>query len=404
MTFGRASAAASRRRGLALPFPLLLALRYLRSTRRDAFVSFLSAVAAGGIALGVAALVLALAALSGFQTALKREVLARTAEIEVELPRGADAAAVRSRLEGIAGVAAAQVLARGQGWLLSAGRVRPVEVVGFERTLPRAFPGAPAPASGLHVSDRLAAAWGLTAGDRLEVASNRPTLTPLGPQPRVRRLPLAGTFTAGRTETTERVALPLAAAEGLLGPGERRLEVATGGLERAAEVAARLAPALPPGSAVRTWRELNRPLLFALRLEKTVMFAAVSLIVVVASLALVSDLMLIIATKRPEIGMLGALGAGVGSLRGAFVALGGLLAAAGGASGLAAGVAGAWLLDRFRVLSLPGQVYFLDYVPFRVRLADLAGVVAVTFGLALASALRAAARAAALAPVEALRR
>jgi len=99
----------------SVPFPVVLALRYLRSTRRDAFASFLSAVAAGGIGLGVAALILSLAVISGFQEALRGELLGRTPQIEVELPAGLDeaaAAAARAAARRLPGVLAAQVEVR----------------------------------------------------------------------------------------------------------------------------------------------------------------------------------------------------------------------------------------------------------------------------------------------------
>ncbi|MBV8199412.1 MAG: ABC transporter permease, partial [Acidobacteria bacterium] len=228
-------------------------------------------------------------------------------------------------------------------------------------------------------------------------------------------------------EDRERVALPRAVAETLLGSGERQVEVSARDLDAALAVGERLrgglsrhprgggagagragaAPApgvLPPGSEVRTWQELNRPLLFALRLEKVMMFVAVSLIVLVASLALVADLALIIASKRAEIGMLATMGATPGSLRRAFVLLGGLVTGGGIALGTVLGVAGAVVADRYRLLPVPGRVYFLDYVPFLVKPLDLALVLSLTLALALAAALYAAQRAAALDPVEALKR
>ena len=388
-----------------LPFPAVIALRYLRSTRRDAFASFLSAVAAGGLALGVAALILSLAVISGFQTALRTEILGRTPQVEVELPSGADAQAARNGVMAVSGVTSAQIQVRGGGWLVDQGKVQPVEMVGFDGLVPRSFPGAAGKPEGLYVPASLAARWGLKPGQTLDLVSPKPTLTPLGPQPRVRSLVLAGTYQSGRTqEERERAALPRSVAETLLGNADRRLDVEAGDLDAALDVAARLPAALPKGSTVRTWKDLNRPLLFALRLEKLMMFVSVSLIVLVASLALVADLALIISSKRPEIGMLGTLGATPAALRQAFVLLGGLVAGLGMLVGTVLGVGLAWVANRYKLLPVPGRVYFLDYVPFRVEPQDLIVVLLLTFALALASSFYAAQRAAALDPVEALRR
>lgn len=390
------------------PFPVVLALRYLRSTRRDAFASFLSAVAAGGLALGVAALILSLAVISGFQDALRAELLGRTPQIEVDLPAGlpaAEAEAAREAVRKVPGVLAAQVQVRGGGWVVEAGKVQAVDLVGFEGQVPKSFPGAAGKGEGLYVPATLAARWGLVPGRTVDVVSPRPTLTPFGPQPRVRSVPLAGTYQSGRTqEERERVALPRAVAETLLGGTDRRLEVVAADLDAALDVAGRLGPVLPKGSTVRTWKELNRPLLFALHLEKAVMFVAVSLIIVVASLALVADLALIISSKRSEIGILGTMGTTPAALRRAFLLLGGLVAGLGMLTGTVLGVGGAWMLDHYKMLPVPGRVYFLDYVPFLVQPGDLALVLLLATVLALASAFYAARRAAALDPVEAMRR
>jgi lipoprotein-releasing system permease protein len=411
---------------LDLPLAVTLALRYVRSTRRDAFASFLSAVAAGGIALGVAALVLSLAVISGFQEALRGELLGRTPQLVVELPAGLDLAAAqaaRDAVRRVPGVRAAQLQVRGGGWVVAQGKVHAVELVGFEGRVPRSFPGAAGGPLGLYLPAPLAARWGLAPGRPISLVSPRPTLTPLGPQPRLRTLPLAGTYRSGRTqEERERVALPRAVAETLLGSAGRQIEVAAADLDAALAVAARLRRAielpagqgggvgtpprdgLPAGSEVRTWQDLNRPLLFALRLEKVMMFVAVSLIVLVASLALVADLALIISSKRAEIGMLATMGATPAALRQAFVLLGGLVTGLGIVLGAALGIGGALVAERYRLVPVPGRVYFLDYVPFLVKPLDLALVLLLTLGLALASALYAAQRAAALDPIEALRR
>ena len=134
------------------------------------------------------------------------------------------------------------------------------------------------------------------------------------------------------------------------------------------------------------------------------MFVAVSLIVLVAAMALVADLALVITSKRAELGMLGTMGAAPRRLRLAFLLLGGLIAGIGTLAGGALGCALALLLDRYRLVQLPGQIYFLDYLPFRLQAEDVAAVLAVTLVLALGSSLWVAQRLDRLQPVEAMRR
>lgn len=390
-----------------LPFPLLLALRYLRSTRRDAFTTFLSTVAVLAITLGVAALILALSALSGFQSLLRTEVLAETPQIEITLPQGLspDQEAAAARAAGrVAGVRSVVAVVRGHGWLVRGVHSVPADLMGFEGETPPALPGVAGRGPGLFLSRTLAGSWGLRPGDVVEVVSPRPTLTPMGPQPRVRSVPLAGVYEGGKVMEIERAALPLEVAESLLGPGRRHLLVDAGGLGAALAAAPRLGRALPVGARIETWRDLNRPLFFALRLERIFLFLGVSLIVVVASLALLADLALIIANKRGDMGMLLTMGATPRTLRRSFLLLGVLLAVLGSALGSTLGVVASLVLDRFRLLHLPGDVFFVDYVPFQVRPGNLALILAVTLGLALAASLYGAGKAAALSPVEALRR
>lgn len=392
-----------------LPFPAILALRYLKSTRKDAFVSFLSLVAGLGLALGVAALILALGALAGFQEVLIGQTLSHTPQIEIRLPAGADAEEVRRRVAAAPGVEGVQTLVRGPGWLRIGGRgVEPVELVGIENELPPSLTGgaARAVADGLWLPDELAARWGLEPGDRLDLASPRPTLTPFGgPQPRVRTMSFVGTFPAsGDPQATEPVALPRKVAESLLAPVSVRLEVDAGGFDRTVAVAREVTRVLPEGARVSTWQELEGALFFVLKLEKALVFVGVSLIILVASLALVASLSLLIANKRHELGALGTLGATPGALAQAFLLLGGLLGLAGALLGLSLGATAAVVLDRLRAVPLPEGVYFLDHVPFRIEMIDLAAVAALTLLLTLGASLYAARRVSTITPVEVLRR
>jgi len=386
-------------------FPLELALRYLRSARRDAFTSFLSAVAACGIGLGVAALVLALAALAGMQGVLRDEIVARTPSLVVTLPAAADRVAAERLLGGQPEVVAVQRVIEGRGWVVGAGTALPVRLLGHQGAPPRTLPGlTPDARPGLYVPDRLATRLGLAAGEVVQLASAKPSLTPLGPRPRLLSLRLEGTYSSGAVDDEAVVALPLERAEILLGrERESRFHVVTRSLEAASPLAARLVAELPAESRVETWRELNRPLFLALSLERTVLFAAVSLIVAVAALALFSDLQLVAATKRRELALLAAMGADQAALRAAFVWIGLLL---GGGAAIAGGLVGgvaAWTMDRWQLIRLPPGLLVFEALPFSLRAVDLVAVVGVTIALTVLCSRVAAARVGRMVPAEALR-
>jgi len=391
------------RRAARLPLALLLATRHLKSARRDAFASFLSLVAGGGMAVGVAALLLSLAALSGFQVELREEILSRTPEIAIAVEDRELADQVVEEIWRVAGVQEVQLTMSGLGWLVAEGGIEAVELVGYEGDVPVHFPGASTNLTGLFVPETLAKSWLLEVGDTVEVVSGRPILSPIGPQPRVRRLPLMGTFSSGKVEHRLRAAVPLIDAEALFG-GDYEILISTRDLGVASSVAAELAERLPESTSIETWQDLNRALFFALRLEKAIMFLGVLLIILVASLALVSDLSLIIANKRREVGMLRAMGIKRSTLQASFFLFGSGLAVAGMTSGAVLGLGGAALLDRYRLLRLPESVYFLDYVPFLVQPLDVVLVVMAAVVVALAATMYATRGVVHLAPVEALRR
>lgn len=395
---------------MRLPLPWLLALRYLKSSRRDAYVSLLSALATGGIALGVAALILVLSGLAGLQEVLRGDVLSRTPHMEVELPPEADAAAVAEEIRQVVGVLGARRILRARGWLLAGGGAIDVEMVGYEGTLPHFFPGVDtlegeeAP-PGLYTGEDLAARWGLRPLDTVELVSARPTLTPFGPQPRVRRIDLAGTFRTGRTEAgSPRIALPLETAQHLFGKRQIRLEMRAESHQAALGLKSRLVEHLPEGSHLSTWADLNRGLFFALKLERLLMFVSVFLIVPVAAMSLVTVLALLISSKGSELGMLQAMGAHPTTLRRAFLTFGLVLGLLGLTLGSTLGLGGAWFLDHFELLTPPGDAYFIDHIPFRVLGSDLAAVLGAAGLFTLLSTFYAARRAAAAGPVEALRR
>ena len=390
-----------------------VALRYFRSTRADAHIRVLSSLTAGGLAVGTAALVLALAALSGFQNHLLQDLAQYTPALQVELRGGADGAtgtagataSLVDRVTAVDGVVAAQELLYARGWLADRTGVLPVEVVGYEETPPAWIPVEDAAAPGVMVPVSVALRMGLAVGGTARVVSPRPGLTPVGPRPRMRTLPVAAIYDSGRAEYEELpVLLPLEQAAALFAGGDRRLDLTLAPAADPEDVAADLRAAIPAGEGtVTTWRQANRALLFVLRLEKSLVFSAVALIVAVAAFALLAALSLVLSSKRSEVGVLAAMGAPPARLQRLFLALGALLSVGGAGFGGAVGAGVAVLLDRFRVLSLPSDVYIVDYVPFMVRGRDVLVVVASTIVFTGAASLLSARRASRLDPVEAMR-
>ena len=387
-----------------------VALRYFRSTRADAHIRVLSSLTAGGLAVGTAALVLALAALSGFQNHLLRDLAQHTPALQVELGGRVDsatgsAASIVDRVTATQGVLTAQELLYARGWLVDRRGVVAVEVVGYEKAPPAWIPVEAAAAPGLIVPLQVALRMGLTVGGSARVASPRSSLTPVGPRPRVRTLPVAAIYDAERAGYEDLpVLLPLEQAAALFAGGDRRLDLTLAPAADPEEVAADLRAAIAPTEgSVATWRQANRALLFVLRLEKGLVFSAVALIVAVAAFALLASLSLVLSSKRSEVGVLAAMGVPPARLRGIFLTLGVLLSVGGAGVGVLIGAGVALFLDSFRVLSLPSDVYIVDYVPFLVREEDLFVVAFSTILFTGAASLLSARKASRLDPVEAMR-
>ena len=154
---------------------------------------------------------------------------------------------------------------------------------------------------------------------------------------------------------------------------------------------------------MRTWRELNAPLAFALRLEKAVIFVTVALVILVAALNIVSNIALTVVEKKRDLGVFTSMGAPPGSLLRIYLTLGAVIGLVGTGAGILFGVGLSIALDRFRLVPLPSDVYLLSHVPFAVHPAEVAAVATFALATALLAAVLPARAAARLAPGEAIR-
>ena len=364
----------------------LLAGRYLLGIRRRTHVAAVSAVSFSAMALGAAALVLTLALLEGFQATIRRQ-LAESGVHALLRPRNGRVLPAGDWLERLRAAhpdLAFEVSSGGAAWCLADLGALPADLVVVD-TL-----------SHVEVSRVLAHRLAVSPGSTITLASPRLRLTPLGPLPSRRRLEVGAVVASRPGDERAVVRVPRAVGVALLGerlPDTVELRAADPG--RAFAVASLVQAEVPGEVEVVSFRDLNRPLLAALALERIMIGLGVALVMVVAALNLLCNLTLLAAEKRFDVALLGALGLRPAEVSRLFVALGLGVGALGGALGTAFGSALAVLLDRTRALPLPRGVFVVSHVPFRVTATALAVVLAVSLGSALLASLapaRAAAR------------
>ena len=387
-------------------FETLVALRYLAASRRRAHVALIAAISIVGLAVGVAALVVSLALLSGFQDRIRQQMMERSAHLRISPARGAllaDAEKVRLALRALPGVAQADPALEGRGWASDAEGTATTAPVRYRNATGLAPDETGEPRA--RIAGTLAARLHAGAGDLIRLTSSRFRLSPIGPIPvtvmlRVDDVRRTGVLEkAAEVEVSEETARLLSGTGAGAGAYEAQLAAP---LE--ADTAARaLRASLGPGYRVATWRELNAPLAFALRLEKVVIFVTVALVIVVAALNIVSNIALTVVEKKRDLGVFLSLGAAPGSLLRVYLTLGGVIGVIGTAAGVLVGVGLSVAADRFRLVPLPSDVYLLTHVPFAVHWREVAVVAAFALATALAAALLPARAAARLAPGEAIR-
>jgi len=389
-------------------FESFVALRYLVASRKRAHVALISTISILGLAVGVAALVISLSLLSGFQDRIRAQMAERSPHVKVSPARGAvlaDPGRVREALASLAGVARLDPVIEGRGWASGPAS---------NATLPVRYRNAPAgelPTVGpddsppAFVSAALATRTRSAPGSSLQLMSSRTRLSPVGPLPIAVTFRIADVRRAGAIEKLPDVEVPEDSARLLSGlpTGARAFEAKLTDPTLATGRARAVALLLGPDYRVETWRELNAPLSFALRLEKAVIFATVALVIVVAALTIVSNIALTVVEKKRDLGVLTSLGATPGSIARIYLALGAAIGALGTGIGVVVGVLSALALDRYRVVALPEDVYLLSHVPFAVHPGEVALVAAFAFATAVVAALLPARAAARLAPGEAVR-
>ncbi len=415
----------------SLPFELRIGWRYTRagrSTRRNGFISFISGVSMLGIALGVAALIIVLSVMNGFQKEVRDRMLSVVSHVEiyalggVALPDAAQTMAqarANPQVMGAAPFIAAQaLLARGEDMkgVLVRGidpalepEVTDLATPGQQAVLQQLQPGG----FGVVLGGELARSMGVHTGDVVTLVAPSGQVTPAGVVPRLKQMTVVGTFDSGHFEYDSTLALVHwqdgAKIFRLEGPTGVRLKLHD--LHQARRVAQDLSDALGSGFLVRDWTRQNRSWFAAVQVEKRMMFIILTLIVAVAAFNLVSTLVMTVTDKRADIAILRTLGASPGSIMGIFMVQGAMVGVIGTGAGLLLGLGVAFNIDvivpalehLLGATFLPQDIYLISRMPSDPQRADILPVAVISLAMAFIATLYPSWRASQINPAEALR-
>ena len=406
-----------------------IARRYLAARKRGRFLSLITWIALGGVTLGVMALVIVISVMNGMQEELRAKILGSNPHVLV-LQTGTslrmdDWEQVLERVRSVDAVVGAAPFVVTSVGIQRAGYAQTADLYGvlpepegvpvtdFERDLQDGVYSLGPTGSGyppVLVGNLLAQRMQLFKGDTLVLVSlENVNESPMGGlYPTVREFEMAGSFTTGMYEYDLRnIYTTLGAAQDLLGiAGANRvggIAVRVEDLWEADAVGREIRAAVGPGHFIESWMTTNRSFFSALKLEELAMGVILGLIIVVAAFNVVSTLVMVVVDRTREIGILKSMGMTDRAILRVFRLQGLWIGMLGTSLGVALGLLMAWALDRYRFISIPADLYYLDHLPVAVDVLDVATIIAVSMGITFLATLYPASRAAGLRPVEAIR-
>jgi lipoprotein-releasing system permease protein len=404
-----------------MPFELQVALRYLLAKRRQVFISVISFVSTLGVTVGVMALVVALAMMTGLQGELQARILGSSAHVFVYKPAGiTDYREEVEKLRKFTGVVGAAPAVIGKG-LIAGMSIGFIGVKGIdaemepsvtdighamtEGSLKGLTPATEDDLPGIVIGKDLATDIGAKVGDILTITSPNGTLTPMGVMPRQRRFKLMGTFRLGLYEVDAGTGF-VDIERGLVLAGTDRvehIELKVANIYDAPRIADEIAVELGSEYVTQDWTDINQQLYSALLLEKIGMGIGIGLIVMVAALNIIASLILLVMEKTRDIAILKTMGASSRSITLIFLLQGTIIGVIGTIIGALGGAGLAYVLDTYRLITIPGDIYQVSYLPFTLKLFDFVAVVIGAVIVCFVATLYPSRQAAKLDPAQALR-
>ena len=404
-------------------FEAFLALRYLKAKRKQAFISVITVISVIGVMMGVMALIVVLSVMNGFREDLMGKILGVNSHLVVLSYEGAflDYDRIARDTSAVEGVVAAtpfiysQVMVNSQGSVSgsvlrgidtsTAGKVIAIDRMikrGSLQSLDSLHDGLP----GIIVGKELARMLAVQPGDPVTVVSPMGKLTPVGRVPQNRKFKITAIFESGMYEyDATMVYMSLKEAQDFLGLDNRAtgVEVRVADVYKADQVAGAVTKKLGYPYWAKDWKQMNRSLVSALKLEKIAMFVILIMIVLVGALNIISTLVMVVMEKNRDVAILRAMGATQKSIMAVFMVQGVLVGVVGTLVGLGAGLGLCHLLAKYKFIELPSDVYYISTLPVRVEMLDVVLVIAAALVISFLATLYPSRHASRLNPVESLR-
>jgi lipoprotein-releasing system permease protein len=405
-------------------FELSIALRYLRAKRKQTLLSAVSLIAVIGFILGVMALIIALALMTGFQEDIQSKILGASAHV-ILYPTGSrgikdyhntiDIVRKNPQVTSVSGVIYGKVMiytAGGAEGIVLKGINPNRDKSGTDLTSSldadalKALNDPNQERDPIVLGVDLANTLHVNKGEIVTLVSPEALLTPLGLMPKFKKLRVVGTFQSGMYEYDQNWALvSMKTAQRLfsLGDSVSLIEARIKNIHDAAKITDQLQKQLGSRFLVDNWINQNHSLFSAMKLEKIMLFITITLIVLVAAFNVVSTLIMTVLDKHKDIAVLMSMGATTKQIMRVFMIQGVLIGIAGTLIGAVLGIVTSWIMDHYKIIQLPLDVYFIPYLPFHLRIEDILMITGTALVISFLSTLYPAIRASRINPTEALR-
>jgi len=409
-----------------MSFEYFIGGRYLRAKQKETFVSLITMLSVAGVAVGVMALIVVIAVMAGFESDLKHRIL--RVESHIVLMRHGNSFSnyhkILYQVVNTDGVEAATPFIYTQIMLRSSSRVSgavlrgidPESAGGVIKVLEnsallniekiRQGDDTTGSVPGIILGKELARNLGVGMGNAVYLISSRGMISPMGYLPAMKRFQVAGLFESGMYEYDGSLAyIHLTDAQKILHMEDSitGIEVRVNDIYNARRIADKIVAAIGFPYWAKDWMQMNYNLFSALKLEKTVMFIILALIVLVAAFNIASTLIMMVMGKTRDIAILKAMGAMDGSIRKIFIFKGMIIGSVGTTLGTCLGFIMCKLLEKYKFIELPGDVYYISTLPVRLEALDVFIIAAAAMVICFVATLYPARQASKLNPVEAIR-